>query len=121
MNDANVFFPIGAFQVDNLMINNMPFLFLDLRADTAVPPELKKSVEQLMFWRRARAIAPQNAISTVQELAPQTMMPVLLLCEDGRNSSEVAVKLGDLGYGHILVVEGGIEQLAREWTLTTDS
>ncbi len=121
MNEGQDFFQIGAFQIENFLINNMPFVFLDLRRDPAVPEDLSKTAWQKIFWQKAHAVSLDQVLAAARGLAPSHVMPILLLCEDAKTSMEAALKLSAAGYAHVLVTEGGLAQLQQEWTFTSDA
>ncbi|MGE0764505.1 MAG: hypothetical protein AB7N80_14615 [Bdellovibrionales bacterium] len=115
------FFQVGCFQIENLLINRMQFFVFDLRQRSEVPPQINSSLEQKAFWSKAKAINPDQAVTAAKELVQSLEAPLMLLCEDGEISSQVAARLVREGYSHLLVVDGGIKQLIRDWEQSIDS
>jgi len=93
---------ISAFQFRGLFSNNVNFLFFDLRAIDCVP-------------QYSRAVHTTDA-AIMDELNKRTgdkRTPILILCEDGVLSKEVAKKIADTGFINVVVVEGGARALNR--------
>lgn len=101
---------IGFFQLENLIITNSRFTFLDLRASSGQPPH--PSLAPLLA--RAVAVSPANVNSYLRDNKVDKNSPVVLLCEDGRASQKARESLETLGFLNVYVVERGVEGLLSE-------
>ncbi len=100
---------LNSFQIENLLINNLNFLLIDLRAIR------DDSVEPKSLWQRAVAMNENEVLKKVGSLVTIQSSPILLLCEDGRKSERVFDELEAAGYVNVFVVEGGFERLRSDW------
>ncbi len=104
--------PIGFFQFDNLVRNRIPFLFLR----TAVDIESSFGVMEKMHIRNFSIILDEldfhQAEAALKERQAQKDSPVLVLCEDGIKSLELAKKLCEQDYKNVYYVLDGVKGLA---------
>lgn len=98
------FIKIGEYQFQNILLNRVPCLMLDLRIADAGSPHLN----------RATPATHQNCLDLVKKAAITKEHPIVLVCDDGALSFEVAEKLVDLKYYNVVVLEGGIRSLSPE-------
>lgn len=110
---SSIFF-LNWFQLENLLINNMHFLFLDLRSS-------EKAIHPATLNRMAKRVSEGEVEPTVRELIDEPSRPVVLICDDGRISTVIGERLASLGYSNILVVEGGARQLIIDSGQAQDS
>ncbi len=102
---------IDFFQLDNLIQNRVPFLFINLG------PEImswysslsKQHLEKSLFASLEDQILP--ALET-QKIVEHTA--IVLLCLDGVRSSVLSVDLEKKGYTNVYVIDGGYQQLMTE-------
>lgn len=100
---------IGLFQLENLARTPTQFRFFDLRATIGPVPA---PVEALM--RLATPSSPEELTGRLGEASSDFAMPVLLVCLDGKLSSETADRLERSGYNQVYVVAGGVTGLVAE-------
>lgn len=105
--------PIGFFQFDNLVKNRIPFFFLR----TAVDIESSFGLMEKMHIRNFSIILDQldlpRAETALKERQAQKDSPVLVLCEDGVKSLELAKKLCEQDYMNVYYVLDGVKGLTR--------
>jgi rhodanese-related sulfurtransferase len=109
------FFMIGWFQIESLLLNHMGFILFDLR------PHPDHTAEPKLFWDHARTVKPEDALSQAKEHLAALDQPLLLLCEDGEVSCQVAARLVRAGYSNLCVIEGGYKQLMSDWQQGLDA
>lgn len=101
---------IGLFQLENLVLTRTQFGLLDLRQVPAVT-----SVRPIdMILKAAVAVTPAQVVNYIQTQKWIKEYPVVLLCESGQVSSQIARQLEATGYSNIYVVAGGAEGLLSE-------
>lgn len=108
---------IGYFQFDNLVRGRVGFVFLNFGVNTsAVYPHIFK-----MHLENRLLQLPEGELinaSPEQVLSAMTTHPkesaIVLLCQDGVRSSEVAKVLESAGFINAFYVHGGWEQLLKE-------
>ena len=101
---------IGLFQLENLILTRTRFTFLDLRKNPVrhVSPELQAVLDQAVR-------VPADAAAThLREGQIPPLTPVVLLCEDGQVSGQVARGLELAGYQNVYVVVRGEAGLLTE-------
>lgn len=100
---------IGLFQLENLFLNPNRFLFFDLRSE-------KRPSAPAIDGYLSRAVAMEPGDLSAHLRAEQTPLefPVLLLCQDGETSGQIARELEAAGYMNIYVVTGGVAGLLSE-------
>lgn len=97
------------FQLENLTLTFMPFVFFDLRAErTAVHPEIDP------LLARAEGVAPARVLERLGELGVPKNIPVVLVSEDGRSATQLYAPLERAGFAQVYVVEGGVRGLVAE-------
>lgn len=103
--------PIGFFQFDNLVRNRIPFLFLK----NAVDVESAFGVMEKMHIRNFSIILEKldlsHAETALKERHAQKDSPLVVLCEDGVKSLELANKLCEQGYMNVYYVLDGVKGL----------
>lgn len=100
---------IGLFQLENLFLSPSRFLFFDLRTEKR---PVAPSIDQ--YLSRATAIEPNELGAHLQAQNTPHEFPILLLCQDGGTSAEIARGLEAAGYTNIYVVTGGVAGLLSE-------
>ena len=91
---------IGQYQLENLQMNRVHFLYLDLRTD-------RSENTGHAYLARSQAVDAGDALAFVlgQNLPKET--PIVLICENGSKSLGVALELEANSYINVYVVEGG--------------
>lgn len=99
-------YSINGFQLENLISNNIAFLFFNLSADFTV--ESSSEFMSLVF--------KLSVINTEAEIKnkinkSEKQNPIILICKNGDKSSEFAQSLYKEGYINTFFLEGGIVSL----------
>lgn len=97
------FLKIGEFQFTNLLTNPIQFLMLDLRSENK-DPYIRKS--QLVTLENIKDVVLQNTTSKDQA--------IVIVCEDGKNSSVAAEILSQEGFINVVILDGGTKQLGSQ-------
>lgn len=103
------YFTINWFQIENLLLNRIYFIFLDLESgvqDSELPPALREF---------RKAIAAERVAHEVPGMLENLDQPVILMCADGERSSKEAEALGQFGLTNVFVVEGGAQELLKDY------
>lgn len=109
-----MFFPIGLYQLENLLIARPTFRFLDVRLQprsVSIP-----RIESILA--HATVVAGSQALSHLRNTDCRADDPIVLLCEDGRLSHSVGTELESAGFRQIYVVEGGLDGLLHEASIS---
>jgi rhodanese-related sulfurtransferase len=99
---------IGAYQLRNLIQQNIGFQLLDLRQTQSVledPPWLK-AAERLIV-----RVAPSAVLEQIRGSAASASDPIVVMCEDGTQSLSAALVLQNHSYINVFVLEGGVRSL----------
>ncbi len=91
---------VDAFQLQNLMENGVPFLFLTLVKRPQNDPRVKNILSQAKSWDEKK---PDDL-----------MMPILIICDDGQSSLKLAKEFSGLGYTNVYAIRGGVPSLVAE-------
>lgn len=92
---------IDVFRLENLILNPLPYFYLDLRKEESHHRLLKGSVrvsEKQVFAEKVPTWSDKNH-------------PIILICDDGILSTRVGRKLIQLQFVNVYVVEGGFKSL----------
>ncbi|MGE4132034.1 MAG: rhodanese-like domain-containing protein [Bdellovibrionales bacterium] len=100
---------IELFQLENLFLSPSRFVFWDLRQK--VHGTGRDSLDQLLS--KANTVQEQEIEAELSKLSARDF-PIVLLCEDGRRSSQLAQQLEKKGYVNVYVVAGGVVGLLAE-------
>ncbi|MBX3020848.1 MAG: rhodanese-like domain-containing protein [Bdellovibrionales bacterium] len=101
--------PIGLFQLENLSMTGARFAFFDLRVEAKpVTPH----IDRLLM--KAEHVRVNEAEARLGKIVPDKSAPVVLLCENGKTSRDLAHRLESAGYANVYVVSGGVEGLLSE-------
>lgn len=104
---------IGGFQFENLIRNRIPFLLLNLGADTA---GLFPSYHQSHLDRQTLRGSREEALVKIRESAVPAEHAIVLLSQDGGICEFVAAQLEEAGYTNVYWVRGGMNSLRQEIT-----
>ena len=90
---------IGSYQLQNLLQQRTRFLFLDLRVG---------DVDRIHELLRGSVVVDEaQAVGHVRENSPDHDFPIVLVCENGSRSLQVAQDLGEAGFSNLFVVRDG--------------
>ncbi len=111
MNEA---LPIGFFQFDNLIKNRVPFLLVrtDVQIESAYGVMEKLHLRNYSLVMQVMNL--QNAKSAIEERKARKEDPDVVMCEDGKQSQQVAQALTTEGYLNVYFVVGGWQMLQAE-------
>lgn len=91
---------VDNFQLQNLMQNGVPFLFISLVKRPQNDPRIKNILSQAKPWDEKK---PDDL-----------MMPVLIICDDGKSSLKLAKEFSLLGHTNAYAVRGGVPALVAD-------
>jgi rhodanese-related sulfurtransferase len=97
---------IGSYQLENLLKNQLSFVYIDLRKERTTAKErwLKGSIA-------LDSLAPEDVATFLKQKTRSPDHPLVLICEDGVNSMRVAAIAESEQYVNIFVVDGGVNSL----------
>ena len=100
---------LGLFKLENVLSTPTRFCFIDLReGQPADDPQLQP------LLRRATRIPEAEVEGYLRSQHIAVDSPVLLVCEDGDRSSQLARQLEAKAFTNIYVVAGGVAGLLSE-------
>jgi rhodanese-related sulfurtransferase len=108
------FFTLGLYQIENLIMARPSFRFFDIR----VRPQIVADARVQSILVHASVVRKSELMAYVENQHVRPDEPIILLCEDGRLSSTAATELEAAGFKQLYVVEGGLDGLLREATLS---
>jgi rhodanese-related sulfurtransferase len=100
---------LGLFQLENLARTPTRFAFYDLRARRGDEPAALKALLQ-----KATAATEETVVAQLSKDAVEKDSPVVLICEDGKTSAQVARRLTTAGFANVYIVAGGVTALLSE-------
>jgi rhodanese-related sulfurtransferase len=110
-------FEIGYFQLENLTLNQVAFVFFDLRKErTPVKDEPLRSM-----MKPALAMDHEDVTGYLSEKAFDKSTPIVLMCDEGKISHSLASELEEQGYLNVNVIENGFRGLLEEASALTHS
>jgi rhodanese-related sulfurtransferase len=112
MNSA---FPIGLYQLENLLIARPTFHFLDVR----LQPRAVSAPRIQNILAQAAVVTSTQVLTYLRNLESRVDDPIVLLCEDGRLSHTIAMQLEEAGFRQVYIVEGGLDGLLREASMSS--
>ena len=62
--------------------------------------------------QRSQVLEPRQAFNYILENCPDRSSPIVLICEQGRRSGQVALRLEKKHYLNVHVLRGGVEGLS---------
>lgn len=101
------FMTIGIFQLENLWSQRVPYVFFDLSG-------VKERADLPEFFANRLVLSESDVIAHLshQQIDPQT--PLILICEDSRQSKRIAEKLAKAKkFANVFVIEGGYQEALR--------
>ena len=104
------FFEIGYFQLENLILNQVQFLFFDIRVEKQpISDEPLKSMLQSSVPLEATEVE-----AYLKEKLEDKSSPIVVMCETGEISSKLALELNSRGYINVNVIENGCNGLVED-------
>jgi rhodanese-related sulfurtransferase len=98
---------IGQYQLENLLRQRIPFLYLDLRK-----PDVRASEAVGHFLLSASvAVEPDKVLDYVLSLGLAISHPIVMICETGLKSMDAALELEKNSFVNVYVIEGGTKSL----------
>lgn len=110
-------FEIGYFQLENLTLNQVTFVFFDLRKNKS---PIKDEPLRSMI-KPALPFDQDDVSGYLSEKAFDKSTPIVLLCDDGVVSIQLARQLEEFGYKNVNVIENGFVGLLDEAQSLTHS
>jgi rhodanese-related sulfurtransferase len=81
-------------------------------------PQLVTSARVQGVLSHATVVRAPDLVEHLKNQGARPDDPIVLMCEDGRLSNAAAVDAEAAGFGQVYVVEGGLDGLLREATLS---
>jgi rhodanese-related sulfurtransferase len=100
---------IGLFQLENLVLTPARYCVVDLRAERG---STRPEVDRLLH--KARHLTAEELLAQVKDGQIPSQLPVILVCQDGRLSKDIARRLESVGHQQVYVVAGGVFGLLSE-------
>ncbi len=94
---------IGSYQLQNLLQQRTRFIFLDLRTGDID--------RRHALLQESVVVDESQAVGHVRENSPSQDFPIVLVCEDGIRSLQVALALGGAGFSNLFIVRDGFNAL----------
>lgn len=103
---------IGFFQLDNLINNRVPFLFLNLSGHSLTG---MYTIMSRMHLQTYEVMTDAEGIqSELESRKVPTDHAIVLLCPDGKLSMKIYEDLTKKHYTNVYVVDGGYQQMMTE-------
>ena len=102
---------IGFYQLDNLVRNRIPFLLINLGQDLSHWYESIFKQHLLTQQRRIDSLEIESML--MNEKIPKDF-PIVLLCQNGKESYKSYDSLFRKGYTNVYLIDGGIQQMMTE-------
>jgi rhodanese-related sulfurtransferase len=102
---------ISFFQLDNLINNRVPFLFLNM-SQSVVP--WYTSVSRMHIESYEIMTTEADLCTALESKKAPKDYAIVLLCQDGQSSLKAYSQLEKLGYTNVYVIDGGYQQMVTE-------
>lgn len=102
---------IGYYQLNNLVQNRIPFLFLNFSEDLSTWYE---SIYKLHIQTYQRLTTLDQAENLLNEEKIPKDFPILIVCQSGLQSMNFAQYLQKNSYTNVYVIDGGIQQMMTD-------
>lgn len=102
---------IGFYQLDNLINNRVPFLFLNM-AESLLPWYSSPNKRHVETYEVLTTENDAMSVLEAKNLGPD--QAVVLLCQDGKASLRLHNQLIKKSYTNVYVVDGGYQQIVTE-------
>jgi len=103
-------FSIDHFQLNNLINNQVSFLFFDV--SSTVSPERSKNAQISHLLQSAKSCSRSLVLRNLNSHDPTT--PIVVICETGQQSSALVKDLQKQGFINAFFIQGGMKQLLQE-------
>ncbi len=102
---------IGFYQLDNLIQNRIPFLFLNFAEDIS---GWYQSIYKLHVETNQVLLKEADLLNELDHRKIPKDFAILLLCPNGQLSTQLSHKLDQLGYTNVYLIDGGYQQLVTD-------
>ncbi len=106
---------IGAFQFDNLILNRIPFLLLNFGTDLS---KIYSGVFDLHLQNHVLQTNSENFLNDIKTKNLPPHFAIVVICENGKVSSQAAKQLEQNGFSNVYCVRGGRKELLTEKSIT---
>ncbi|MGE0526607.1 MAG: rhodanese-like domain-containing protein [Bdellovibrionales bacterium] len=100
---------IGLFQLENLFLVPSRWVFIDIRESHG---PVEPQVESLL--RKATPLSRREVRVHLERCGADREAPIVIVCETGASSAEVARELERAGFNQVYIVAGGVAGLLSE-------
>lgn len=115
---------ISFYQLENLILQRVPFKFVELFQNSSADELAKESsldafkhlnpYYQRFFKEQFLAADLDQIVKGSSDFILSFESPIILICQDGLSSNEFALALEKVGYKNIYLIEGGLTQLLAD-------
>lgn len=102
---------LGAFQFENLVKNRIPFLLLNFGVELK---GLFPSFHESHLLQQSQLVEKENYQKTLRELGLSKDQALVLLCADGKVSTQVFAELSEQGFFNVYWIRDGFEALKKD-------
>lgn len=102
---------IGYYQLNNLIENRVPFIFLNYGTDLG---PWYKSIQKLHVEAWQVMLVESQTQSELDERKIPKDFAITLLCSDGKQSERIAEVLQNKGYTNVYLIDGGYQQMVTD-------
>lgn len=103
---------IGFYQLDNLINNRVPFVFLNLSGNSLT--DWYTVLSRLHVQTYEIMLSAGDVQAELDSRKVPTDHAIVLLCQDGQLSTEIYEALSAKHYTNVYVVDGGYQQMMTE-------
>ncbi len=102
---------IGFFQLDNLITNRVPFIFLNFSESLK---DWYDALGKMHLQTYEVQLKPEDLTSFLQQKPHTKDTAIVILCNDGKTSEKIYDQLLNLAYTNVYVINGGYQQMVTE-------
>lgn|GEM_PF-1631511 len=102
---------INFYQLDNLINNRVPFLFFNMSESLL---SWYSSVSKMHVETYEIMLKENQLIAVLTEKTAPKNYAIVLLCDEGSVSLQLAENLEKLAYTNVYVIDGGYQQMVTE-------
>lgn len=120
----SLFNKIRFYQLENLILQKVPFKFIELFQSSSSDEPTKESTldafkhlnpyYQRFFKEQFFSADIDQLVNGSNQIGLSFESPIILICQDGFSSNEFALALEKVGYKNIYLIEGGLTQLLAD-------
>jgi len=109
---------IGIYQIENLVLQRVPFTLLDFTKDTSLitPFEHLNTYYLNFFKNQILKTTPTEFKTTEKFQSLSKEAPVVIICDSGKDSLKIATELEAEGYINVFYVAGGSASMKAHTT-----